>query len=191
MSTNVPNKDGELVVTGLEAEVDRFRLEYQYQAMKAKEIDKTKAHLREEAKRIMASAAPGVQRVAFIGTKGTGAVLISAVDIESRTNRTLLSGTVLDQAKNLGLDLEGQGLVKKSTSYVLTGAWAEYIENVVLTQMTEPYPEGLARKDETRLTPQGIERLKQAVNDENGGTFSQAAKLVLDNGIKNGTVNVR
>lgn len=187
MST-IPNKEGDLPVAGLETIVDKFRLESQYLDAREKELEETKSTFRSEAKRILRESAPGVQRVAFMGTKGTGAVLVSVLDVEAKSNRTLVKPDLVANALNLGLDLGG--MVETSVTYELSGAWVEWLEKTVLSQATGELPEGLTKKEQTRLTQEAVQKLRE-LEAAGEGTVGQAATLVLDSGLKKASINVR
>jgi hypothetical protein len=103
-SSTIPDGSGAITVTGFEQAVNTHKVNAQYAAHLAQQLEAAKAAFRTEAERRLAAASPGTTRVEFTDGQG-GCVMVSPLDLESQASRKLLDTRLLQQVAANGLEV--------------------------------------------------------------------------------------
>lgn len=189
--TIIPNGKGVILVQGFDEEVQRYALNHKFAAQLGEAVSNDKDLFRKLAKEAAAKADGEVRRVEFInGSKE--AVKVSIPDPSLDGNRVNLSAETLKKLANLGVSVDELGVAETAVSFVLTGPWVKFMQDVLANyaaQGVEP-PDGAELIEKTRLSAEGIERLKELAERADSKQIREAATLLLEKGVKSSSVGV-
>jgi hypothetical protein len=188
--TKIPNSDGVIQVQGYEAKVKAYKTDYLFYKQLSERVDEAKAEFRGLAKEAEANASGDINQVEFIAEDGS-CVPVNLPDVEKQGNRTSISDKSFKAAVQLGGDLNELGVTETEESYTLTGKWVDWIKDVLATNYAnKEIPDGLAKREVTRLTVDGIAKLRKMAAEGKTDQERQAARVLLEAGIKDATVKV-
>jgi len=164
----VPNAQGSIRVTGLEARVEKYVSQYNYlKRVLEPQLNEEKRELRELAKARAIGAGEGVDRVEFLASDGH-AIVVSLPDTEKVGNlKNLMAGkgeaAASFQALALQLNVDSGTLVETKKTYTLRGEWVSWLDGVlqVMAASSKTPPDGLELKEETKIKKEAIQMLRQ------------------------------
>lgn len=190
--TKVPNAKGVIQVQGYEDQVKTFKTDLTFLQQLTKRLDGVKKNFRDLALQAAGNVGDDVGRVEFVAEDGS-CVPVSFADISKATNRTAVSSKAYKDAFKLGVDLNELGVTEVEETFVLTGEWISWFQNVLqqYEAQGQPAPDGYTHKETTKLSEEGIAKLKEMAKSAKTENEQKAAQLLLGAGIKSPTVSAK
>lgn len=190
--SKIPNAKGVIQVQGYEDQVKTFKTDLTFYKQLDKRLSSVKENFRDLAQQAAHNAGDDVSRVEFIAEDGT-CVPVSFADTSKASNRTTVSSKVYKDAFKLGVDVNELEVTEVEESFVLTGEWIAWFKGVLQQYEAsgQPAPDGYEHKEVTKLSVEGIAKLKKMAKEAKTENEQKAAKLLLGAGIKAATVSVK
>jgi hypothetical protein len=197
MATKAPkvaSSKGVIPVQGHEAKVKEFKTDLNFFKQLEARVDEGKTFFRTLAEQVRVGAEGVVKRIEFLSDDGSATVPVTIPDISKDGNRTVVKDGVVSKVAQLGLALDELGVTKTEYTYVLTGefvAWLDEILTANYTSKGQEVPAGIEKKATMRLTVEGVEKLRKMMAEAKTDNEREAARLLLEGGIKAAGVSAK
>lgn len=190
----IPNSKGIIPVQGYEAQVKRFKTNLKFFEQLEGQIDEDKGLFRGLAAQVVENTTGEVRRVEFLADDGS-VVPVSLPDLSKAGNRTSIKPELAAELVKLGVDLGELDVLESETTIVLSGPFVDWFrQNVLQPNYVAhglPIPAGIEEKTTTRLSETGITKLQAMAKEAKTEQEREAAKLVLQRGIKAAAVTAK
>jgi hypothetical protein len=193
-TTRVANSKGVVPVQGFDTEVRKFKIDLGFLKQLEGQVETAKAKFREVAARTAEETEGEVKRIEFLSDDGSATVPVSLPDVEKQGNRTTIKDETRGAAARLGVALDELGVTETSCHYVLRGEFVDWLEKVLVDNYTskgKPVPEGIEKKEETRLTLEGVAQLRRMLKEAKTENEREAARVILAGGLKAALVSAK
>lgn len=191
--TKIPDKRGSIQVVGRDKEVKAFKTDYKFYQQLESRIEEGKQVFRTAAAEAAAGAALDVATVEFIADDGS-AVPVTLPDPAQAGNRRHLNlKDVGAELHKRGASLDELGVTEISEKVVLTGDWVKWFRDVLANQQAtgDNVPDGWKIETVTRLSPTGVQRLKELAKSPDDTPERRAAEYLLSIGVSAASVSVK
>jgi hypothetical protein len=185
-AAKVASSKGVIPVQGHEDKVKEFKTDLNFFKQLEARVEDGKAFFRTLAEQVRLGAEGVVKRVEFI-SDGSATVPVTIPDVTKAGNRTNVKDEVVSKVAQLGFSLDEMAVTETEYSYELTGEFVAWLDEILAANYTsqgKEVPAGINKKATTRLTVEGIEKLRAMAADAKTEQEREAARVLLDGGIK-------
>jgi hypothetical protein len=193
-AAKVASSKGVVPVQGYDAQVKKFKIDLNFHKQLEVQVEEAKTFFRKLAAQAKEGVDGEVKRIEFISDDGSATVPVGIPDITKTGNRSGIKEETISKAAQLGVALDELGVTELEEHYVLRGAFVKWLEDILNTNYVskgQKIPEGIEKKQETRLTVEGIHKLEAMAREAKTEHEREAARVLLDGGIKSASVSAK
>lgn len=193
-AAKVPNSKGAIPVQGYEAQVKKFKIDLNFYKSLETQVEEAKTLFRDLAEQVRADADDTLKRVEFLSDDGSATVPVTIPDVSKPGNRNIVKDGVITKAVQLGVALDELDVTETEEYYVLTAEFVPWLEEILNTNYTskgQEIPDGISKKVNTRLTVEGIAKLRAMTTEAKTENEQEAARVLLGGGIKAAPVSAK
>jgi len=189
----IPDSRGVIHVPGHGEIVESFRDELAFFNRLDKRVAASKRHFRDLAAAAVSGATGDVRRVEFLSDKGV-VVPVSLPDTDKPGNRSNLNDDDRSAIAKLGANLDEMGVTEETHTYVLSGAFVAWMDQVLQEKFVSqglPIPDEVQKKTVTKLTTEGIAKLKELAQNAPTVGEKAVAEYLIQNGLSAASVTAK
>lgn len=190
----IPDGRGCIPVQGYEEQVKKFKTNLRFFEQLENQVQEAKILFRTLAAQVVDKAMGEVRRVEFLAEDGS-VVPVTLPDVTKAGNRTVIKPDLVSELAKLGVGIDELGVTETESIFVLSGPFVQWFRESILAPNYTAHglaiPEGIVEKTTTKISEEGVKKLREVLASSPDANAREAARLLLHEGIKSASVTAK